>query len=40
LCNLDLLKPEVFFMALPLKLEKGDGCPVRAVAFNNEVSFT
>lgn len=39
LCNLDLLNPEVFFMALPLKLEKGDGCPVRAIAFNNEVSF-
>jgi len=39
LCNLDLLKPEVFFMALPLKLEKGDGCPVRAIAFNNDVSF-
>ena len=40
LCNLDLLKPEVFFMALPLKLESGDGCPVRAIAFNNDVSFT
>ncbi len=40
LCNLNLLRPEVFFMALPLKLENGDGCPVRAIAFNNDVSFT
>lgn len=32
LTNLRLLPPQVFFMALPLKLLGGDGSPVRAVA--------
>lgn len=33
LCNLDKLNEQVYFMALPLKLVDGDGCPVRAIAF-------
>ena len=33
LCNLDRLGTRCRFMALPLKLENGDGGPVRAVAF-------
>jgi kynurenine formamidase len=33
LCNLrELSRREVELIVLPLKLEKGDGCPVRAVA--------
>ncbi len=32
LCNLDRLGERTFFMALPLKLHRGDGAPVRAVA--------
>ena len=33
LANLDALtKPKVFFAALPLKIEDGDGCPCRAFA--------
>lgn len=32
LANLDQLPPEVTFIALPLKIEGGDGSPVRAVA--------
>lgn len=32
LCNLDQLPERCDFQALPLKLENGDGCPVRAVA--------
>jgi arylformamidase len=33
LANLDLLRsPKVFFVALPLKIEGGDGCPCRAFA--------
>jgi kynurenine formamidase len=32
LINLRLLPPEVFFIALPLKIQGGDGSPVRAVA--------
>jgi len=40
LCNLDQLKPQVTFMALPLKLSAGDGSPVRAIAFNGPVSFS
>lgn len=32
LTNLHLLPPEVFFIALPLKIQGGDGSPVRAVA--------
>lgn len=35
LTHLDqLTQPRVFFMALPLKLAGGDGCPVRALAFD------
>jgi len=35
LTNLDrLTQPRVFFIALPLKLSAGDGCPVRAIAFD------
>ncbi len=34
LCNLHLVKPGAFFIALPLKLSAGDGSPVRAIAFN------
>jgi arylformamidase len=35
LTNLDQLTlPRVFFMALPLRLAGGDGCPVRAIAFD------
>lgn len=34
LTNLDKIRSEwVTFIALPLKIEKGDGCPVRALAF-------
>ena len=40
LCNLDKLDRTVFFMALPLKLAKGDGAPVRAIAFNGKVNFS
>jgi kynurenine formamidase len=36
LTNLRLLPPEVFFVALPLKIQGGDGSPVRAVAVLNE----
>lgn len=32
LCNLDKLPQRAEFQAFPLKLESGDGCPVRAVA--------
>ena len=32
LANLRDLPPEVFFIATPLKIEGGDGCPVRAIA--------
>jgi kynurenine formamidase len=33
LCNLDkLIGPKVFFAALPLRIEAGDGCPCRAFA--------
>lgn len=32
LANLRLLPPEVYFIALPLKIDGGDGSPVRAVA--------
>jgi kynurenine formamidase len=32
LAHLDELPPEVTFIALPLKLEAGDGSPVRAIA--------
>ncbi|RIK44155.1 MAG: cyclase [Chloroflexi bacterium] len=35
LTNLCLLPPEVFFVALPLKIQGGDGSPVRAVALVN-----
>jgi arylformamidase len=40
LCNLEKLESQVFFMALPLKLAKGDGAPVRALAFNGKVAFS
>ena len=33
LCNLDQLGTRCMFMALPIKLENGDGGPVRAVAY-------
>lgn len=36
LTNLRLLPPEVFFVALPLKIKGGDGSPVRAVAIINK----
>jgi len=39
LCNLEKLDSQVFFMALPLKLAKGDGAPVRAIAFNGSPPF-
>ena len=39
LCNLERLDRAVFFMALPLKLAKGDGAPVRALAFNGNPPF-
>ena len=33
LANLDqITQPEVEFIALPLKISGGDGCPVRAIA--------
>jgi kynurenine formamidase len=33
LANLDQVRgPKVFFAALPLKIERGDGCPCRAFA--------
>ncbi|WP_146450396.1 cyclase family protein [Bythopirellula polymerisocia] len=33
LANLDqLIQAEVFFVALPLRIRNGDGCPVRAIA--------
>ena len=32
LANLRLLPPEVYFIALPLKIQDGDGSPVRAAA--------
>ena len=32
LANLDQLPAEVFFIATPLKVSGGDGCPVRAIA--------
>jgi kynurenine formamidase len=32
LANLRALPPEVFFIATPLKIAGGDGCPVRAIA--------
>jgi kynurenine formamidase len=37
LCNLDQLGERTFFMALPLKLYGGDGCPARAVAIEGDV---
>ena len=37
LCNLDSLGESAFFMALPLKLHKGDGSPVRAVAIEGGI---
>jgi len=40
LCNLEKLESQVFFMALPLKLAKADGAPVRALAFNGKVAFS
>ncbi len=39
LCNLYTLNKEVYFMAFPIKLSKGDGAPVRAVAFNDPTPF-
>ena len=33
LANLDQLPDQVFFIATPLKIRAGDGCPVRAIAF-------
>ncbi len=37
LCNLDLIsQPKVQFMALPLKIEGGDGAPVRALAIEED----
>ena len=39
LCNLERLDRAVFFMALPLKLAKDDGAPVRALAFNGNPPF-
>ncbi len=33
-----LTQPKVFFAALPLKLTAGDGCPVRAFAYDEEFS--
>jgi kynurenine formamidase len=36
LAHLDALtQPRVFFHALPLKLAGGDGCPVRAFAYDS-----
>ena len=36
LANLDQIeKPEVDFVALPLKIVDGDGCPVRAIAMEH-----
>lgn len=32
LANLDVLPPEVTFVALPLKIHSGDGSPIRAIA--------
>jgi kynurenine formamidase len=41
LANLDALKgPKVFFAALPLKIEGGDGCPCRAFAIEGDQSFS
>ena len=40
LCNLEKLEQNVFFMALPVKLAKGDGAPVRAIAFNGKPQFS
>jgi len=40
LCNLEKLESQVFFMAIPLKLAKADGAPVRALAFNGKVAFS
>jgi arylformamidase len=37
LCNLDQLGEKTFFMALPLKLQGGDGCPARAVAIEGDI---
>lgn len=38
LCNLEKIQGQsVFFMALPLKVKGGDGSPVRAIAFEQQV---
>lgn len=37
LCHLDrLVGPKVFFVALPLRIAQGDGCPCRAFAVDGE----
>ena len=38
LCNLDQLGDKTYFMALPLKLHGGDGCPARAIAIEGEIA--
>jgi len=39
LCNLDQLTQEqVTFIALPLKVEDGDGTPVRAIAIEGDLA--
>lgn len=35
LANLNVLPDEVFFIATPLKIDGGDGCPVRAIALTD-----
>ena len=41
LTNLDALtSSKVFFVALPLKIDGGDGCPCRAFALEGETSLT
>jgi kynurenine formamidase len=41
LANLDALKKsKVFFVALPLKIEGGDGCPCRAFAIEGDQLFS
>ena len=37
LCNLDKVSEQTYFMALPLKLYQGDGCPARAVAIEGDI---
>lgn len=40
LTNLDALRePRVFFAALPLKIDGGDGCPCRAFALEGELAL-